>query len=64
MDDHPTYLTAKELAKQLHVSPDTVRVWARRGLIPTLRLSPKVVRFDPIAVYRAIAAASSKGGVK
>lgn len=64
MDDHPSYLTAKQLAKQLKVSPDTVRAWARRGVIPILRISPKVVRFDPIAVLRAISAASARGGAK
>ena len=37
-------LTAEEIADALQVRPSTVRLWARRGWIPRIRLSPKVVR--------------------
>ena len=47
-------LTTEELAGRLKVKPITVRDWARRGLIPRLRLSPKVIRFDLAAVLEAI----------
>ena len=33
------FLTADEIAKRLKVKPETVKVWAREGRIPTLRLS-------------------------
>ena len=39
-------LTAKELAARLKVKPSTVREWMRRGVIPAIKLTPKVVRFD------------------
>lgn len=54
-------LTARELAKRLRVSPETVRAWARRGCIPTLRLSPKTIRFNPEAVLAALLAERAKG---
>ena len=57
-------LTARELAKRLRVSPETVRAWARRGSIPTLRLSRKVVRYDAEAVLAALASMPVKGGAK
>jgi len=43
MDD---FLTAKELAARLKVKPSTVREWMRQGVIPAIKLTPKVVRFD------------------
>jgi excisionase family DNA binding protein len=47
-------LTADELAARLRVKPDTIKQWARRGHIPTVRFSPKVVRFNLSAVLAAI----------
>ena len=47
-------LTAEELAERLHVRPSTVREWARRGKIPTMRLSPKVVLYSVAAVIQAV----------
>lgn len=48
------YLTAEELAKKLRVKSDTIRELARRGKIPAIRISPKVIRFDPAAVDDAL----------
>ncbi len=61
MHEATDLLTAHELAERLRVSPDTVLTWARRGEIPTLRLSPKVIRFDPRAVLAALTERSEKG---
>ena len=47
-------LTAKELADRLRVKPTTIREWTRRGIIPAIRLSPKVVRFDFEEVKNAV----------
>ena len=47
-------LTAEELAERLRVQPATIRVWAREGRIPRLRISAKVIRFDPIAVVEVL----------
>ena len=40
------FLTAKQLAKRLNLSPETIKKWAIRGKIPHIRISPKVLRFD------------------
>ncbi len=61
MEQATELLTARELAKRLRVSPETVRAWARRGCIPTLRLSPKVIRYNAEAVLAALSAAPAKG---
>ena len=39
-------LTAEEVADRIRVRPDTVRIWARRGIIPAVKLSVKVIRFN------------------
>ena len=49
-------LTADELAERLRVKPGTVRSWSRLGLIPTVRLSSKVIRFELAAVVAALTA--------
>ena len=61
MEKATELLTTRELAKRLRVSPETVRPWARRGHIPTLRLSPKVIRYDPEAVLAALSTMPAKG---
>lgn len=61
MEQETELLTARELAKRLRVSPETVRAWARRGCIPTLRLSPKVIRYNTASVLAALSATPAKG---
>ncbi|MBH07000.1 MAG: hypothetical protein CMJ20_11840 [Phycisphaeraceae bacterium] len=55
-------MTAEEVAKRLHIRPDTVRTWSRRGLIPRIQLSPKVVRYDFAAVIEAMRIRHEEGG--
>lgn len=43
-------LTAADLAARLRVQPDTIREWSRKGRIPSVKITPKVVRFDFEAV--------------
>jgi excisionase family DNA binding protein len=57
-------LTADELANRLKVRPTTVKEWARAGWLPAVRVSPKVVRFDPAEVDRAIRERADRKGVK
>lgn len=61
MNEATELLTAQELAKRLRVSPETVRAWSRRGMIPALRLSPKVIRYNPEAVLAALDNTPAKG---
>ena len=39
-------LTADELGERLRVRPDTIKIWARDGIIPSVRITGKVVRYD------------------
>lgn len=49
-------LTAEEVAKRLGVRPSTIKAWARHGLIPSLRPTQRVVRFEASAVEAALRA--------
>ena len=63
--DHATdLLNTGELAERLRLSPETVREWARRGRIPSLRLSRKAIRYDLVAVLTALSKRPAKGGAK
>ena len=48
------FLTARQLAVVLQVSESTVRRLARDGRIPCVRLTARLLRFNPKAVYRAL----------
>jgi excisionase family DNA binding protein len=48
------FLTARQLAAVLQVSESTVRRLAREGRIPSIRLTPRLVRFNLKAVSRAL----------
>jgi excisionase family DNA binding protein len=61
MNDHPDLLTASELAVRLKVTPETVRGWTRRGVIPAVRISRKVIRYNEQAVLASLAARDGKG---
>jgi len=55
-------LTAKEIAQELSVSPSTVTEWGRQGKIPRMKVSHKIIRYDPEAVQSALLKiAASKG---
>ena len=45
---------AEALAERLHVRPSTISRWTRRGKIPVMRLTPKVIRYDLAAVLSAL----------
>ena len=51
---HTQYLSAGELGDILGVNLNTVLVWARKGIIPCLRLSRSVIRFDMKEVESAL----------
>ena len=40
-------LTIKETAKLLGITESTLKGMIRRGAIPYIKLSPRVLRFDP-----------------
>ncbi len=47
-------MTARQLAAFLQVSESTVRRLARAGRIPSIRLTPRLIRFNLKAVCRAL----------
>ena len=47
-------VTVKELAERLNLKPETIRTWARQGLIPSLRPTAKTLRFDLEDVIRGM----------
>lgn len=57
---HPTvpareeFLTARQLAAILQVSESTVRRLARDGRIPSVRITPRLLRFNLKAVRHAL----------
>lgn len=53
-DARDPFLTARQLAAILQVSEATVRRLARKGRIPSIRLTPRIVRFHLAAVREAL----------
>lgn len=54
------FLTARQLAAILQVSEATVRRLARRGRIPTIRLTPRIIRFHLPSVREALDGAAGR----
>ncbi len=48
------FLTARQLASILQVSESTVRRLAREGRIPSIRITPRLLRFNLKAVRQAL----------
>jgi excisionase family DNA binding protein len=53
----PQRIDAKQLAERLGVSLRTVRTWTKDGRLPSHRVGPKLVRYDPDEVSEALRAA-------
>ncbi len=56
----PELITADELARHFGVTAPTVNRWVRRGLIPCIRASRKVVRFVLADVETALSSQCAK----
>lgn len=54
MEEREEFLTAKQIAKVLQVSESTVRRLAQKRRIPSVRITPKIVRFHLDAVRQAL----------
>ena len=54
MEEREEFLTAKQLAKILQVSESTVRRLAQRRRIPSVRLTPHIIRFHLDAVRESL----------
>ena len=53
-EEREEFLTAKQLAKILQVSESTVRRLARKRRIPSVRVTPHIIRFHLDAVREAL----------
>jgi excisionase family DNA binding protein len=60
MEEREEFLTARQLAAVLQVSESTVRRLARKRRIPSLRLTPRIIRFHLDAVREALDVPRSK----
>jgi DNA-binding transcriptional MerR regulator len=47
-------VTLAEMAKMLGIHPDTLRDYHLRGIVPSYKISQRVLRFDPAEVREAI----------
>lgn len=47
-------VTVMQLAQRLQLKPETIRIWARKGLIPSLHPTPKTLRFEMDSVLKAM----------
>lgn len=54
MSDREEFLTARQLAEILQVSESTVRRLAQRRRIPSVHLTPRIIRFHLDAVREAL----------
>jgi len=54
MEEREEFLTARQLAKVLQVSESTVRRLARKRRIPSVRITPQIIRFHLDAVREAL----------
>jgi len=54
MSEREEFLTAKQLAEILQVSETTIRRLAQRRRIPSVRLTPRIIRFHLDAVREAL----------
>jgi len=52
--DREEFLTARQLAKVLQVSESTVRRLAQKRRIPSVHLTPRIIRFHLDAVREAL----------
>jgi excisionase family DNA binding protein len=54
MEEREEFLTARQLAKVLQVSESTIRRLARKRRIPSVRVTPRIIRFHLDAVRLAL----------
>ena len=55
-------LTFQDVAQQYQVTPRAVRIWAKKGVIPSVRITPKTIRFDPDAIEKHLASLKQEQG--
>lgn len=54
-------VTTQDVAERFGVTVETVQAWVRRGRIPHIRPSRRIVRFNMVDVERAITREAREG---
>lgn len=54
-------LSAKELSERLEINLFTCYSWARSGIIPSVKLGPKLIRFKESDIEKFISAKGAPG---
>lgn len=49
-----TWVTAEQMGELVSVSAQTIKRWAREGVIPCIKINDRNVRFDPAKVREAL----------
>jgi excisionase family DNA binding protein len=52
--EHAEFLTARQLAEVLQISESTLMRLARAGRIPSIRLTPRLIRFRLASVRKSL----------
>lgn len=55
------WLTAEQISQRLGVCSATIRLWGRQKRIPVLRLGYRTVRYDIVAVKKALSKKAKVG---
>ncbi len=58
------YMTPKEVATELEISPATVTRWVRDGVIPAKRFGPRIIKISRNEVEQLVGQNGSKEGTK
>jgi len=55
------FLTAKDIADRFQVSVRVVYLWVDQGLLPTIRVGPRLIRFTEEGVEEFIQTSAPQG---
>ena len=47
-------LTRQQVAKHFKVCTSTIRLWERRGMLPAIRINPRVIRYKKEDVEKVV----------
>jgi hypothetical protein len=58
------FVSAAHIAKRYQVTSRAVLLWAAQGIVPSIRIGNKTVRFNPVAVRAAIEGTTRREGAQ
>lgn len=54
-------MSARDVSKSLGINVFTLYLWARKNIIPSVRLGPKLIRFRKTDIEKLITSQKAKG---